>query len=86
MQQIFPYALMQEHLRKFGKWGLMLAMMLLSVITADERGAINLDQLSEDILDGKPSPRDAYITENSRLKYNKRLRDVIVDMVRLGYV
>lgn len=77
---------MQEHLCKFGKYGLILAMLLLPVITAERRGDINLDQMSEDSLNGNISDRNTYVSEKSCPKFNKRLRDVVIDMVRLEYV
>lgn len=78
---------MQEHFRKFGKYGLILAMLLLPVITCEERSVeLDLDKMSEDILSGKKIDADSYTTEKSRIKFNKRLREIAVDMVRLEYV
>ncbi|XP_055296586.1 uncharacterized protein LOC129565593 [Sitodiplosis mosellana] len=81
VEQLFPHALMQKHFRKFGKYGLILAMLLLPVITADEMGVIDLDQKSKDALSGKQHDAKSYISEKSRVKLNKRLRDVAVDML-----
>lgn len=77
---------MQEHFRRFGKYGLILAMLLLPVITSDGKCEINLDKISEDIMNDKPTDENAFISEHSRVKMNKRLRDIAVDMVRLEYV
>lgn len=75
--------MMQDHFQKFGKLGLIFAMAILPVITADEGNGIDLDELSERTdLD----EFEFFISENSRSKFNKRLRDVIVDMVQLGYI
>lgn len=80
---------MQEHFRKFGKYGLMMATLLLTVITADKSDGINLDQACEDKLNGKHSDGDNFIiniSEESHARFNQRLREVAVDMVRLDYV
>lgn len=40
----------------------------------------------EDINNGKEVDASVFISEASRNRLNKRLRDVIVDMVRLNYI
>lgn len=84
--KLFPYELMLEHFRKFAKFGLVLANCLLPMITADDRNGINIDELCDEINSGKEVDTKVFISEQSEKKLNKRLRDVVVDMVRLEYI
>lgn len=77
---------MLEHFHKFAKFGLLLAAMLLPMMTTVQGNAIDLDQIAEDFKDGKQIEWNIFISDKSRDKFNKRMRDVIVDMVRLDYI
>lgn len=82
----FPYALMLEHFRKFGKFGLILSTVVLPMMTADDGNGINLDEIAENMKNGKEIDNNLFISENSRSKFLTRLRDVVADMARLGYI
>lgn len=77
---------MMEHFHKFGRFGLVLAMMLLQMITSDSGYVLDLDGMADDIESGKTLDADMFYSDNSRNRYNQRLRDVIIDMVRLEYI
>lgn len=84
---LFPYTLMQEHLQKFGKIGIITASVALPIITAERGKSIDLDEFAEDFAKNENTDAfNSYISDNSREKFNKRMRDVVIDMVRLGYV
>lgn len=87
-EKLYPYSLMLDHFRKFGKYGLLMATLLLPIILADKGQGVDLDEAtnnSEHYKDTEISD-PFFITESSRSKFKKRLRDVVVDMVRLGYI
>lgn len=73
---------MLEHFRKFGKFGLLLATMLLPMLTSVQGNAVDLD----DLANGGKFDVNIFISDSSRSKFKKRLRDVIFDMVRLEYI
>lgn len=78
---------MELHFRKFAKYGLILATIVLPIITTERGIAIDLDEIANDLENSKNADIfDTFISENSRNKFNKRMRDVVVDMVRLGYI
>lgn len=88
---IFPYSLMLEHFQKFAHFGLILATVLLPILTkepmtADGSNAIDLDKISDDLKNGKELDANVFISNKSLTSLNKRLRDVVVDMVRLEYI
>lgn len=86
---------MQEHFRKYAKFGLVLSTVLLPMITTEKGNGLDLDELAANFEKCKENncvdsqdleAFNTFISENSRNKFNKRQRDVVVDMVRLGYV
>ena len=86
-EKLFPYETMQEHFRKFGRYGLILAAALLPMITTEEGNKIDLDEAANDVANNQDSDVfENLISEKSRNKFNKRMRDVVIDMIRLGYV
>lgn len=84
--KIFPYDLMMEHFRKYGKLSLIYAVAMLPVITAEKEKNLNMDDLASDLADGGGFSLDSLMSEESKIKFHQRLRDVIVDMDRLGYI
>lgn len=97
--RLFPFHLMQEHFRKFGKFGLIMATALLPIITQECGSGFDLDVLAEQIEemkakdfmkdDSKDAIQDFSFfnsSESARVKFHKRLRDVVIDMVRLEYI
>lgn len=85
-EQLFPYKLMLEHFHKYGKLGLVLASVMLPIITKDGGLEVNLDSLAEDVNSGKELDPSIFMTDASTKRFNERLRDVIIDMVRLDYI
>lgn len=86
-EKLFPYTLMLDHFRKFAKFGLILSTALLPIITSEDGHGIDIDGISECVQNVKEnSTADVLISEKSRNKYNTRLRGVVSDMVRLGYI
>lgn len=77
---------MQEHLRKFGKYGLILATVILPMLAMEKGNSLNLDGMA----DNSDNCEDMQIFDTflskSRDKFETRLRDVIVDMIQFKYV
>lgn len=84
--KIFSYETMQDHLRKFGKYGLLIASSILPVMATDIDGGLDMDALSTDYANGDQMNADTYMTESSKLKFYERMRDVVIDMNRLQYI
>lgn len=77
---------MLDHFHKFAHFGLILATVLLPMVTSDGGNAIDLDKIADDVKNGTELDANVFISNKSLTKLNKRLRDVIVDMVRLKYI
>lgn len=85
-EQLFSFDMMQDHFRKYGKFGLVLANMLLPMMTADSGNAVDMDALCEKINDGEHVDGSVFVSEKSQSRLATRLRGVIADMVRLDYI
>lgn len=77
---------MLEHFHKFAKFGLVLSTVLLPIITSETGSGLDLDGMGDDASNGDGTNSDNFISEKSRNKLNKRLRDVVIDMDRLDYI
>lgn len=85
--KLFTFELMQEHFRKFGKLGLVLSTVLLPMITSEEGSGLDLDGIGDSKATNDDGPdSNNFISHGSHIKLMERLRDVIIDMVRLGYI
>lgn len=78
--------MMLDHFRKFAKFALILSTVLLPMMTSESGNGIDLDEISEDLSNGKEVNENIFISESSMKKFNKRLHDVVADMVRLEYI
>lgn len=76
---------MLDQLHKFGRFGLVMASLLLPTITSDEEATPNLDELAENVKNNVQINENVFITDKNNDTFNKRLRDVVLDMVRLNY-
>lgn len=85
-EMLFPYITMLEHFRKFGKFGLVLAFILLPILTKDTETQIDLDGLADEITKGKEIDANVFMSDASTKRFNSRLHGVVVDMDRLGYI
>lgn len=85
-EQLFPIDMMHDHFWKYGKFGLILATMLLPMMTADSGTAVDMDALCEKINDGEHVDGSVFVSEKSQSRLATRLRGVIVDMDRFNYI
>ncbi|KAG4080121.1 hypothetical protein HA402_008192 [Bradysia odoriphaga] len=84
--ELFPYGVMLEHFNKFGKFGLFISAMLLPMITSEQGNGISLDVLADRFENRSNDNQNIFITDRSREKFSKRMRDVVIDMERLDYI
>lgn len=85
-EKLFPYTLMLEHLRQCAKYGFILSTVILPVITTETEYTLDLDELGECAENGTLESGNMLISERSLKTMHKRLRDIVADMVRLGYI
>lgn len=84
--KLFPFALMQKHLQKVGCFGLLMAINVLPIITADSGNVVDMDDIMDKFNNGEEFDSNVFISQNSQTRFTKRLRDVVIDMIRLNYI
>lgn len=72
---------MQEHFHKFAKFGIITACMV-PILTLELKSGEHLNNLADDTTSGK----DSYSSSRSCEQFKQRMRDVVFDMERLGYI
>lgn len=83
-EQLFSFEMMQDHFQKYAKYGIILAFLVLPVLTSDPDTEVNLDELADNIANGN----ETYTSLSGRYSemFDKRMRDVVIDSARLGYI
>jgi len=85
-EKIFSYDDFQDQLKKFGCYALITAPMLLNIITAKPDDIPDLDNMAEEFKDKSiEESMKAFMGNAPVEKFNSRIRDVVQDIVRLGY-
>jgi len=91
---LFPYEVLLKQLKQFGKFGLPMALMLIPVMTTAGSDIPDLDKFAEAMQKAEAEGQTELPDEMKELneqfyknseRTNARARDVILDMVRLGY-
>lgn len=92
-EQLFSFEDFQKQLKKFGRFGMPMALMLVPLITTQSKDLPDFDkmaELMEEFKKGDQMSDEAKhymdITIQSAKRVGARTRDVALDMVRLGYM
>lgn len=85
---LFTYENLKGQLKRFGKFALLIAPMLLQVITADPKDIPDMDEIAEEMAKDKDSDKinfEVLTDKKTQNSYNVRVRDVIIDVINNGY-
>lgn len=86
-EELFSFEVLQEHLRKFARFGFILATtILLPIVLSDKGNVVDMDKLAETISSGEEVSSDLFTSDSARGRLRERLHGVIVDMARLEYI
>lgn len=77
---------MLDQFKKFGKFGTYIAAIFLPMMTAEGSAGPDLNELADDIKEGKEFDENIFNSEGSAERYFIRLKGVFEDMMRLGYI
>lgn len=92
-EQVFSFEEFQKQLKKYGRFGMPMALMLIPMITTQAKDLPDFDrmaELMEEFTKGDQMSDEAKQVMEASLQSAKRVgartRDVATDMVRLGYM
>lgn len=87
-EKVFPRSAFNEHLMRFGKFGLAMAVMVLPIFTSNAEDLPDMDEMAEKYQNGEEIDTAEYDLKSSKTigVYNTRMSGVIHDMCNLGYI
>lgn len=84
--ELFTLPDLKDELKLCGNYAFLLAPMLISVSLADSSEFSNLDEMCDKIADGENGHElITGLNDKAQLEYEKRLNDVVDDLIELGY-
>jgi hypothetical protein len=81
-EKLFPRSAFEQQLKKFGKYGLWVSVLLLATISCDPEFTPDMEKLAENIRDDKSQS----FSSNTSERYEMRMLGVFEDVCRLGYI
>ncbi|XP_055615685.1 uncharacterized protein LOC129761880 isoform X2 [Toxorhynchites rutilus septentrionalis] len=87
-EKLFPRKALDEQLQRFGRFGLMMAVMLLPVINTKSEDVPDLEEMSEKLESGADVTENInnFRSEETEGIYREKMSGCCRDMVRLGYI
>ncbi|KXJ79322.1 hypothetical protein RP20_CCG001259 [Aedes albopictus] len=87
-EKLFPRTALDEQLRQFGRFGLLMAVMLLPIITTKSEDVPDLEEMAEKMESGADlaGDMDKFRSESTEDIYKEKIVGCCQDMVRLGYI
>jgi hypothetical protein len=90
--KVFPRSVLDEHLKKFGKFGLAMAIMVLPIFTSNPEDTPDMDEIAEKFKEVQDNGGEFdqselnFSSANTIGEYTKRMDGCFQDMYRLGYI
>lgn len=87
-EKLFPRKALDEQLQRFGRFGLLMAVMLLPVMTTKSEDVPDLEEMAEKLESGADVSDDVnnFRSESTETIYREKMVGCCQDMVRLGYI
>ena len=88
-ENLFSFAMMQKHLQKFARLGLILTSVTVPILTSNAANTSNMnwDDMCDNFMQNQQIPSNIYTDSVESIeKFNKRMRDIVIDMIRLEYI
>jgi hypothetical protein len=84
-QKLFPRSAFDDQLKKFGRYGLFMAIITLPAVTADPDNLIDTEAISEHLNNSSGGDSSALELKSSSM-YKERLKGIFEHMYELGYI
>lgn len=85
-KKIFPRNIMDDHLKKFGHFGLLMAIIVLPIFTDDVDDVNDVEKVAEQFKNLNSNGVDKQNMIKINQRYEQRMLGVCEDMFRLGYI
>lgn len=85
-EKLFPYSALQDQLKRFGKFGLLLSLTILQALIVNAEDVPDMDEVAEN-LKKDPEKMNLSMYENPcEAEFNRRILAIVHDMDKLGYI
>lgn len=82
---MFPYETLLNQFQEWGAYAVLAGVLLVPFVFAERGSVVNADKMSKD--DGRLTNMKLFhVPEETKKTYNKRVVDMLDDMVRFGYI
>ncbi|XP_058443604.1 uncharacterized protein LOC131425602 isoform X2 [Malaya genurostris] len=87
-ERLFPREALDQQLKQFGRFGLLMAVMILPVITTKSEDVPDLEEMAEKLENGVNIADEVnnFRSEDTEATYRQRMSDCCRDMVQFGYI
>lgn len=85
-EQLFGWNDLQEQFKKFGKFGLIMAPMLLQTIVSDPENINSMEKLADNLDSNSGSKDMATLNEQTELLFKERVTDAIEHAIKYSWV
>jgi hypothetical protein len=86
----FPFTALLRQLKQFGKFGVLMASFLIPMLSTKNEDLPDMDYIAENMKLEETDPEKAQelmkAFENKNDGYKPRMRDALIDAIRLGYL
>lgn len=83
---LYPYKIFANDLRKFGRFAFVISVLMIQIVLAKSEDIPNIDELSKRVVSNEGSVDIVSgFDEETQLVYNKRINDVVGDLIDLEY-
>jgi Ecdysteroid kinase-like family len=87
--KLFPFKAFKSQMRKFGRYGLVMATFLIQMLVVPKHDLPDMDQIAKDMAENKIDLDNMAMIQvgddTSASAYKKRMNGVVRDIIRLGY-
>lgn len=84
-RNLFPYQALLSQFREFGAYAVLVGVLLVPFVFAERGSVVNANKISKDV-GGLRNMKLFHVPEETKKTYNKRITDMLDDMVRFGYI
>ncbi|XP_049537410.1 uncharacterized protein LOC125952148 [Anopheles darlingi] len=85
-QEVFPRTALMRQLRTFGRFGVLMAVFLVPMLCTRNEDLLDMDEAAEKYRDGQEMDLGMLVRNANQSAYAVRMRGVIKDIVRYGYL
>lgn len=86
-QKVFPFEVFLDQLRKFAKYAIFLAPLIMLLLYADIDSMPDMDDVAKKVNAGESYDEIELISDAEKRKlFNQRVVDLFDDMIRFGYI